>query len=163
AGQDPDVELSQVQNGGSADLNGVEVIYQQPFSFLPGFWQNFGFAGNYTYVDSDKILGFSPNAFNATIYYEDERVSARLSGAYRDAYRTREPDEETGRDERGVDSTFNLDLAVAYSVTDSFDLTLEAINLTDEFERQIFDVGDLVNVYHHTGTEYLLGFRWSAM
>lgn len=160
--EDPLVEVSQVQNGGSAELNGVEVIYQQPFTFLPGFWQNFGFAGNYTYVDSDRILGFSPDAFNATIYYEDERLSARLSSAYRDSFRTDAPDEETGRDERGFDATFNLDLALSYRLTDNVDLTFEAINLTDEFERQVFDVGGLVNVYHHTGTEYLLGVRWSG-
>lgn len=162
AGQDPDVEFSQVQNGGSAELNGIEIIYQQPFTFLPGFWQDFGFAGNYTYVDSDEILGFSPDAFNATIYYENDRLSARISSAYRDAFQTVEAG-DTGRDERGFDATFNLDLAFSYRLTDSIDLTFEAINLTDEFERQVFDTADLVNVYHHTGTEYLLGVRWSAL
>jgi TonB-dependent receptor len=161
-GQDPDVEVSQVRNGGSATLDGFELIYQQPFTFLPGIWQNFGFSGNYTYVDSDKILGFSPDAFNATIYYEDDRLSARLSSAYRDAYRTDDAD-DAGRNERGWSDTFNLDFAMSYRLTDSFDLTFEAINLTDEFEQQVFDAADLVNVYHHTGTEYLVGIRWSAL
>ncbi len=162
AGQDPNVEISQVQNGGSAELNGFELIYQQPFTFLPGVWQNFGFAGNYTYVDSDEIIGFSPNAFNATVYFESDRLSARVSSAYRDAYRTTAPN-DAGRDERGWDSTFNLDFAMAYRLRDNLDITFEAINLTDEYEQQIFDAADLVNVYHHTGTEYLLGLRWSAL
>jgi TonB-dependent receptor len=162
SGQDPDVQVSQIQNGGSAELNGFEVIYQQPFTFLPGFWQNFGFNGNYTYVDSDEILGFSPDAFNATLYYEDERLSARLSSAYRDAYRTDDPNDE-GRNERGWADTFNLDFAMSYRLSDSLDLTFEALNLTDEYEQQVFDIGDLVNVYHHTGTEYLVGIRWSAL
>jgi TonB-dependent receptor len=162
AGQDPDVEVSQVQNGGSAKLNGFELIYQQPFTFLPGIWQNFGFSGNYTYVDSDEILGFSPNAFNATIYYEDERLSARFSSAYRDAYQTNSPN-DAGRNERGWSDTFNLDFALSYRLTDNLDLTFEAINLTDEFEQQVFDAADLVSVYHHTGTEYLVGIRWSAL
>ena len=161
AGQDPEVQVSQVQNGGSAELNGFEVIYQQPFTFLPGIWQNFGFSGNYTYVDSDEILGFSPDAFNATIYYEDDRLSARLSSAYRDAYRTDDPN-GAGRNERGWSDTFNLDFAMSWRLTDSLDLTFEALNLTDEFEQQVYDVGDLVNVYHHTGTEYLVGIRWAA-
>ena len=162
SGQDPDVQVSQIQNGGSAELNGFEVIYQQPFTFLPGFWQNFGFNGNYTYVDSDEILGFSPDAFNATLYYEDERLSARLSSAYRDAYRTDDPN-DAGRNERGWADTFNLDFAMSYRLSDSLDLTFEALNLTDEYEQQVFDIGDLVNVYHHTGTEYLVGIRWSAL
>ena len=160
AGQDPNVEISQVENGGNAELNGFEVIYQQPFTFLPGIWQNFGFTGNYTYVDSDEILGFSPNAYNATIYFENERWSARFSSAYRDAYRTVSPN-AAGRNEQGVSDTFNLDFAMSFKLNDTIDLTFEAINLTDEFEHQVFDVGSLVNVYHHTGTEFLFGFRWS--
>ena len=32
------------------DLYGFEVQYQMPFTFLPEFWNNFGFVGNFTYV-----------------------------------------------------------------------------------------------------------------
>lgn len=159
AGGDPLVEISQVSNGGSASVQGFEVAYQQPFTFLPEPFHNFGFQGNYTYVDSDEIIGFSPNAYNATLYYENERLSARISSAYRDAYVTRAASSSTGRDERGVDSSFNLDFASSYMVNDMIDLTFEAINLTDEFELQIYDVGNLPNVYHHTGTEFLFGIR----
>ena len=159
AGGDPLVEVNQVSNGGSASLKGFELAYQQPFTFLPGFWSDFGFQGNYTYVDSDEILGFSPNAYNATLYYEKDRLAARVSVAYRDAYQTRAPN-ASGRDERGYDSTTNVDFASSFQLNDRVDLTFEAINLTDEFEQQIFDAGDLVNVYHHTGTEFLLGARF---
>lgn len=159
AGGDPLVEIRQVSNGGSASIQGFELAYQQPFTFLPGFWSDFGFQGNYTYVDSDEILGFSPNAYNATLYYENDKLAARVSAAYRDAYQTRAPG-SNGRGERGFDSTMNIDFASSYKLNDQIDLTFEAINLTDEFEQQVFDAGDLVNVYHHTGTEYLFGVRW---
>jgi TonB-dependent receptor len=160
AGQDPNVEISQVQNGGDATVDGLELIYQQNFTFLPGFWQNFGFTGNYTYVDSDEIKGFSPNAFNATLFFENEKFSARVSAAYRDAYQTDEPN-AAGRNERGYAETTNIDFAMAYELTPNFALTFEAINLTDEFELQIYDAADLVNVYHHFGREYIFGVRWS--
>lgn len=160
AGQDPDIELSQTTNGGSASLDGFEFVYQQSFGFLPSFLANTGFTGNYTHVDSDEILGFSEDAWNATVWYEDDRLSARLSAAYRDPYRTVAPN-ASGRDERGYDSTMNVDLALAYQLTDSFELMFEAINLTDEYEQQVFDAGDLVNVYHHFGTEYIFGVRWT--
>lgn len=159
AGQDPLVEVRAVENGGAASLKGFELTYQQPFTFLPAPFDGFGFQGNYTYVDSDEIRGFSPNAYNATLYYEKDRFSARISAAYREAYQTVEPT-AAGRDEQGYDSTTNIDFASSFKLTDSIDITFEAINLTDEFEQQIFDAGDLVNVYHHTGTEYLLGFRY---
>jgi outer membrane receptor protein involved in Fe transport len=87
-------------------------------------------------------------------------LSARLSAAYRDAYQTQEAN-DSGRDERGWDSTFNLDFALSYQLNESIDLTFEAINLTDEYEHQVFDSADLVNVYHHTGREYLFGVRWT--
>ena len=159
AGGDPLVEIAQVSNGGSASLQGFELAYQQPFTFLPAPFDNFGFQGNYTYVDSDEILGFSPNAYNATLYYEDDRLSARISAAYRDAYQTNAPN-NAGRDERGYDATTNVDFASSYKLTDNIDVTFEAINLTDEFEQQIFDTADLVNVYHHTGREFLFGVRY---
>ncbi len=160
AGLDPEVEISQVANGGDASIDGFEVIYQQPFTFLPGIWSNFGFTGNYTNADSDEIIGFSEDAFNATLYYEDEKFSARVSTAYRDAYQTRSPN-SSGRDERGYGSTTHVDLAMAYRINDTMAVTFEALNLTDEYENQLFDIADLVYVYHHTGTEYILGFRWS--
>ncbi len=50
---------------------------------------------------------------------------------------------------------------MAYRLNDTMDLTLEVLNLTDEYEDQLFDIADLVYVHHHTGTEYILGFRWS--
>lgn len=159
SGADPDVTLRAVQNGGDAAVQGFEIVYQQPFSFLPAPFDNFGFQGNYTYVDSDEIIGFSPNAFNATLYYEGDRLAARVSSAYRDAYQTQSPG-ANGRNEQGYAETFNVDFSSSFSLTDSLDITFEAINLTDEFEHQVFDAADLVTTYHHTGTEYMIGFRW---
>lgn len=153
-GLDPDIEISQTENGGSAKVDGFEIIYQQPFG---EYW---GFTGNYTQVDSDEIIGFSENAYNATVYFENDMFSARLSGAYRDAYITRAAS-SNGRNERGYDATTNIDLAMAYNINDEMTLTFEALNLTDEYEHQLYDAADLVYVWHHTGTEYILGFRWT--
>jgi len=160
SGADPDVEMSQRQNGGNATVDGYEIIYQQPFSFLPGIGQNFGFTGNFTHVDSSDIIGFSDDAYNATFYYEDDRFSARVSAANRSPYLTRSPG-GNGRGERGYDETTTVDLAMGYKINDTMGLSLEVLNLTDEYENQLFDSGDLVYVHHHTGTEIVLGFRWA--
>ncbi len=154
AGGDPDVEINQTQNGGSATVDGFEVIYQQQFG------EFFGFTGNFTHVNSDEIIGFSEDAWNATFYYESDRFTARVSTAYRDPYTTRSPG-GNGRGARGYDETTVVDLAMVYNLNDDMAITFEALNLTDEYENQLFDAGDLVYVHHHTGTEYILGFRWS--
>ncbi|MGB5630927.1 MAG: TonB-dependent receptor, partial [Woeseiaceae bacterium] len=153
-GLDPLIEISQTLNGGSAKVDGFEIIYQQPIG------ENFGFTGNYTKVDSNEIVGFSENAFNATVYFENDTFSARVSAAYRDPYVTTRAN-SSGRNERGYDATTNIDLAMAYNLNDSMALTFEALNLTDEYEHQLYDAADLVYVYHHTGTEFILGFRWA--
>ena len=102
-------------NTPGGDLKGFEGSYQQPFSFLDGFWGNFGVILNYTYVDSEvdylnadgsvairtDLTGLSQNAYNATLYYEDDRFSARISGAYRDEYLTTVP----GRNGSDVEGT----------------------------------------------------------
>lgn len=159
-GLDPAVEINQVINGDDAKVSGFEVVYQQPFTFLPV--DGFGFVGNYTYVDSDDIIGFSPNSWNATLYYENDKFEARITGAGRDAYQTRRPNgsgRTEGREERGVASTFNLDFAASYMLRENVELTFEAINLTDEFEHQTFDRLELPTLYHHTGRNFLVGAR----
>ena len=157
-GLDPLVAVSQVQNGGEASINGIEVVYQQPFNFLPV--EGFGFVGNLTYVDSGEIKNFSPVSYNATVYYENDSFEARLSGSYRDAYQTRAPRSD-GREERGVAETFNLDFSSSYQLNDQIEFTFEAINLTDEFEHQTFDRLELPTLYHHTGRNFLFGARYT--
>ncbi len=160
-GLNPAVDLNTRVNGSSGAIQGFEIVYQQPFNFLPV--EGFGFTGNFTHVESDEIIGFSPDSFNATFYYESGPFQARISGAYRDAYQTRMPNSSgrtAGREERGVASTFNLDFASAWAVTDALDITFEAVNLTDEFEHQTFDRLELPTLYHHTGRNFLIGARY---
>lgn len=47
-----DWQVTTPLNGPGGDLKGMEVSYQLPFTFLPEFWNRFGFIGNYTYVDA---------------------------------------------------------------------------------------------------------------
>jgi outer membrane receptor protein involved in Fe transport len=64
-------------------------------------------------------------------------------------------------DVEGTADTLNIDFSSRWSLTDHFDLTLEALNLTDEFEDQWVDsVGDRLSYYHHTGRQYFLGARY---
>ena len=80
-------------------LQGLEVNYQQPFTFLPGVWRNFGVLLNYTHVESeidylispttatpvtDDLVDLSPKSWNATLYYDDGGFSVRASASYRD-------------------------------------------------------------------------------
>ncbi len=105
-------DFAQPRNTPGGDLDGFEISYQQPFTFLPGFWSNFGVLLNYTSVDAeiqyinsvnttgtpeivvvatDSLLGLSDTSYNFTLYYEGESLAARVSSAYRDNYLTTIP------------------------------------------------------------------------
>jgi iron complex outermembrane receptor protein len=155
-------------------LKGLEFTYQQPFVFLPGFWSDFGVQLNYTYVDSKiqymtaagatslrtDLTGLSKNAYNATFYYEGDKFSARVSAAYRDDFLTTVPG-RNNNDVEGTAETLTIDMSASYKINEHFELTLEGLNLTDEFQDQWVDsIGDRASVYHHTGRQYFLGARY---
>ncbi len=155
-------------NGPGGDLKGFEISYQQPFTFLPGFWSNFGVVLNYTGVDSEieyeeglteDLTGLSNSAYNATLYYETDRFGARVATSYRDEFLTNVPG-RNGNDIEGTAEVLTVDASARYSLNDNIDLTLEGVNLTDEFQDQWVDsLGNRLSYYHHTGRSYLLGAR----
>lgn len=167
-------------NGG--DVKGFEISYQQPFSFLPGFLSHFGLILNYTGVESeieyfsppvivngvalpqrivkDDLTGLSKSAYNATLYWENEVFGARVSAAYRDDYLTTVPG-RNNNDVEGTIETLSIDFSASWSVMENLDLTLEALNLTDEFQDQyVGSQADRLSYYHHQGRQYLVGARY---
>ena len=154
-------------------LKGFEVSYQQPFTFLPGVWSNFGTILNYTGVESEveytnslgqpvkaDLAGLSDNSWNATLYFDNQRFSARVAAAYRAEYLTTIPGRD-GNDVEGTGETLNIDFSSTYNINDNFSISLEALNLTDEVQDQWVDsIGDRLSFYHHQGTQYFLGARF---
>jgi len=161
-------QVTRKLNGQGGSLHGLEIQYQQPFTFLPGAWSNFGFIGNFTYVDSEvdygaagknRLTGSSKNTFNTTLYYEDGPFQARVSAAYRSGYLMSYPG-SNGNSEEGMNATTNIDASMSYAFTDNLTVSLEGINLTDEYNDRYVDVADRVSDYRHTGREVAIGLRW---
>jgi iron complex outermembrane receptor protein len=169
-------------NTDGGDVDGFEISYQQPFSFLPGFFSHFGLILNYTGVESEidylsppvivggvpqpqvtvkeDLTGLSKSAYNATLYWENEVFSARVAAAYRDDYLTTVPG-RNNNDVEGTIETLNLDFSATWTVMPDLDITLEALNLTDEFQDQyVGSAGDRLSYYHHQGRQFLLGARY---
>ncbi|MBN4055664.1 TonB-dependent receptor, partial [bacterium AH-315-K03] len=131
-------------------LKGVELNLQLPLTFLPGFWKDFGVLANYTYVTSDinyvlqsangiptltstnDLIGLSKNAASTTLYYENDFVSFRITGSYRDGYLRAIPSGGNDSDVLGNDSTFFVDASASVNLNDKVKLFFEAQNLTDE-------------------------------
>jgi len=168
-------------NTPGGDIKGAEASFQQPFSFLPGWLSSFGTIVNYTYVTSsikyvntnavpqagvpqqyieNTLLNLSKNAANATLYYDNGTWSARFSAAYRSPYLTAVPGANLN-DIEGTKQTINVDFASSWNVTEQLQLTLEALNLTNQFQYQYVDSsGNRVNYYHQQGRDFLVGARY---
>lgn len=166
--------FSAPQNTSGGHVQGEELNFQQPFTFLPGFWSHFGILANLTVVNSSvsypngsggyvqgQLLGLSKNAANGTLYYEDEHWSIRVSEAYRSSYLIKIPGQEVGTDADGFLPTHNLDASVQYSVGPHLKLTLEGVNLSNQEELEFDDTHRQLPYYdHQTGREILLGARY---
>lgn len=145
------------------DVKGYELIYQQAFSFLPGFLANTGVVTNFTHVSAGNMTGLSKNSYNLTVYYEEDKYGVRLSANNRDSYLLSKPGGNGHVAEMKYGPT-HIDMSSFYNVNDNLKLTVEMINLTDEEER-IYGTGDgtmdMTREINHTGRQLLLGVRYS--
>lgn len=180
AGQDGTTiyTVTRFRNTSGGSIKGVEVNVQQPFTFLPGVLKNFGFAGNYTYVQSrvlyylsagltatttyDQFINVSPNSVNATLFYDDNRFSTRVSVAYRDAYLTALPFKAEVPDGNYSYATTNVDANISYKVLPGLTLTLDMLNLTNQAADQYSGaIRKAQRVYSVTGRQFFLGASFS--
>ncbi|MBL8269040.1 TonB-dependent receptor, partial [Steroidobacter sp.] len=169
-------EVRRPVNGRGGKLEGFEIQYQQPFTWLPGpqWLSNFGTILNYTNVESKvnfadagatprilNLVGLSEQSANVTLYYDNDTFSARVSVAYRDQFMT----SATSRVPNDIDFTDEstyVDFSTSYKVSDHFKVSLEALNLTDEYRTDLMDsTAERLNNYVHTGRQYYLGLQYS--
>ncbi|HEX8580638.1 MAG TPA: TonB-dependent receptor [Allosphingosinicella sp.] len=197
--------VRQFQDAPGGTIKGFEVNVQTDFGFIAPAFENFGITANYTHIDSKltyltntvlntrrgqasgtaansfatgPFLNTSPDAFNATVYYEDKRFSARVSTAYRERYVNRFP-LAAGTCSPGIttnaggpcnspviadfgytENTLNVDFATSYNLTDWVRLTFEARNLTNETTRRtMYEANPVSQLYQSTGRVFTAGAR----
>jgi len=167
-------QFSTSVNTPGGPLKGFEINYQQPFTFLPAPFDKFGVLANYTHVTSNvtylsstgavaaigPLTNLSKDSYNATLYFENKKISSRVSAAYRSKYLTQIPG-RNGSDVEGTKSTLNVDASLTYTWNKHLAFTLEAVNLTNEVQDQYYDSSQLVSFYHETGREFFAGFRYT--
>ncbi|ODP37826.1 TonB-dependent receptor [Sphingomonas turrisvirgatae] len=187
-------------------LRGLEASFQMDFTFLPGLLKNFGVQANYTYIKSElnyildpgttnalgqqvvpqtlgkgPFLGVSPQAFNATLYYESDRLRARVSVANRKGFSATYPI-ASGSCSPGITNptatgatvcdgplvndfvytrgTTNVDASMSYKLTDWFSISAEGLNLTNQTSDQYAYQGqEAVSRYASSGPIYRVGAR----
>jgi iron complex outermembrane receptor protein len=111
-----------------------------------------------TDVDS-TLYGLAKRAYNATLYYEEGKFSARASIAYRSGFVDNASG--TGNIFEGYNSSVNVDASVKYRVTEQLELSLEGINLTDDYrDRYVDKEANRAYENNHFGRTIIFGVRY---
>jgi len=146
---------------GTKSLTGLELAAQSQFSFLPAPFDNFGAVANYTYVDADEALtGISSTSYNLTIYYETDRWGARASLSHRDKWYSGRNDDPMNAGTRGFEGSTYVDAAAFFNVTDNLQITLDAVNLTNETDTQFWGQSRYLYNQNQSGTTYMVGLGY---
>ncbi|HEY2008910.1 MAG TPA: TonB-dependent receptor [Rhizomicrobium sp.] len=164
-------------NQKGSPLYGTEINWEQPFTFLPDFWSNFGYLGNVTFVQAQQtylnpdgtvqaiadLTNLSRTSFNSTLYYDDSVFQARISAAFRSKYIPNGGVNPGGLNDVTIArATLNVDFSSSYKINDEFTVSAEALNLTNQPSTQYVDsVGRRDYYNHYTGREFMAGVRFN--
>jgi TonB-dependent receptor len=151
-GDIPDGELltrTTFVNQGKVKLDGLEFAYQQNFSFLPSPFDGLGVMASYTKISTDgntfittegrriSVPLVPEDSYSATAYYEKGPLAVRTTYTYRAEAGTANTNSglnlNSGNDQIALLSPLGyLDATISYKLTDSFELRLDALNITNE-------------------------------
>lgn len=139
-------EYLRPMNGRSVDMFGFEVALQRKLDFLPGrFLRNFGVMLNYTFTHSVtrgiynedgeertnvSLPGTAPHMVNASLSWENSRLSVRVSLNYTAGYLDEVASEAFG--DRYYDGQLFLDANASYRIGKYVRVFFEANNLTNQ-------------------------------
>ncbi len=109
--------------------------------------------------------GLSKNVANATLYYENETFSARVSNRYRSKFLGEVGGFGGGRAFKEIKSESVLDAQVSYTFTsgraEGLTLLLQGYNLTDEPMTTFAGDDRLVIDYQSYGASYMIGASYA--
>lgn len=156
-------------NGDGGKVKGLEFVWSQQLSFLPGAWRGLGIETNYTYLDTEgaypnrdteqlELVNSPRYIFNAILSYAYDATSVRLS-------MNKLPDRLEAVGARAALDLYNQsntvwDLAMKYEFSDTYHVFFNIKNLTDEPTVQYQGSADNPTSVVYYGTQYNLGVNF---
>jgi TonB-dependent receptor len=170
------VLTQQVNAEGRLIVNGLEATWVQSLDFLLGRHlgiNGFGFQLNGTIIDQKGsgaapaiAIGVSPHTYNATLYYENHGISARLSTTWA------EGSQSSGANQNGItaaalfsddyqqwDFSSSLDLSRVFGSTHLPTLTFDVVNIFEAKQRSYFQFENAAFTSYNPGRTVLIGLR----
>ncbi|MPT49374.1 MAG: TonB-dependent receptor [Sphingobium sp.] len=154
-----DFTVSQLVNGSGVNLKGLELYFQQAFTWLPAPFDGLGTIVNYTFIDNsdpNQLTAASKHNYNLIGYYEKGPVSTRVSYSWRSDYlASAAATPAMGRRNRSFGT---LDASISLKIIPQASLVLEAVNILDRDEIVEYTTGLPAN-YLDAGRRIFGGIR----
>jgi TonB-dependent receptor len=153
-------------NGDSGKLYGLELVYNQFFTFLPGALSGLGVQASVSFIDGDftapdgrkvRFPGTSKRITNLSAFYEKYGFSARIGYQHRTDWI-----DDISLDGAGDliwNATERVDLSFRYNLIRNITLYADIINLTDEPGIRYQGVESRPYEVERFGRRYLFGVR----
>ena len=140
--------LTTQANGGFAKVKGLELNYNQQFTFLPGFWSGFGGFANYTRMQvegnygtgtaialapTSEVPGFNPVTANLGVSYIKNRINVRLQYNFTGRYLVTFSENQSRRQYLNARSSVNIRSVFQFSK--HFDFYFDAVNISNAPDR----------------------------
>lgn len=167
-----DVLVSQQVNSDALlKVNGMELSWVQPLTFLPV--QGFGFTANYTKVKQRATnnsgfiaLGVPPHTYNLTAYYDAKGISFRVAQTFTKGSQGSTPGQNGigaaaifGTDYKQVDVSSRVDLSRFLGWTTDVSMSLDVNNVTKSIQRAYFQFENAPFTIYDPGRTYAVGLR----
>jgi iron complex outermembrane recepter protein len=145
--------LRTYSNAGKQTLKGFELAWQQDFNFLPDPFKGFGALASYTHINPFNSAQWVTNAgstievnsvpkyaYSATLYYENGPFAFRTSYNYKGRSLHGDNPKNNGDDLiRWRAGRGYLDANVSYKISDSLEIRLDALNLSNTLAYDYFE------------------------
>lgn len=163
--------FSRPVNGNGGQIRGIELMYQQAFTMLPGWLDGLGVYANYSFTDSNitemtpvnnpfPLGGLSRHVGSFTFWYYRAGLDAKVSANYRSAGTSVGSWDDVEMTRTRAETT--VDASISYEFTENFKVMLQAQNLTNEKSFSYFDNDPSRPAnYREWGRRYLLGFQYA--
>jgi iron complex outermembrane receptor protein len=150
--------LVSVPINSNGEVKGFELVYEQPIG------DSFGVNANYTYADgetdhtwadgSNNLVGTSKDTYNAGVYFENQKFSARANYSYRTSFLIG----LSGANPYYQDDFGTLSLTLSYKPTDWLSVSLDALNLNSP-ELNYYQSATAPTAFYNNGRQFYLNLR----
>jgi TonB-dependent receptor len=164
------IVITEPVQGTGNSIHGAEFDYRQGFTFLPGLLSKTGMEFNWTYAPSNSgktdlagnkipFQDNSTNSGNLILWYQDDRLEARVAYNYRSRRAVSEDEGSISGMELYESPQKYVDASISYKINKYAEVFVQGTNLTNEYQRFYLVWSDQLAHSNFFERTYMVGIR----